>query len=100
MRFISPCYGPDKGKIVAVPHELEDREQGDVWFPGIERAGASFTGEALIEHNRGSVDLMTGQLVSSGIPLEEARAHAITAARRADGEHGGNLPYTRFHEEG
>lgn len=88
-RVYVPCYGPHRGTLVS-------RETGEP----VARSGAMVHPVAIpdrpwdqIGHARGSVSLMEGQLVAAGHSPDSARRIAVTAARRADGEHGGSIPY-------
>lgn len=98
MGWKRPLFGD--GSLVWVPTPTEpvrptDPVAVDAAFPGARELAdrvAAQHAEAAYQHDRGTVDLTTAQLIAGGHTPERARQIAVTAVRRL---HGDAVPYTQ-----
>lgn len=84
-----PHWGPNKGRLVrhdgtVVPEVDTSATPPPVVVPEV------LTTKDDVDHKRGSVSLMEGQLVEAGWAPARARQIAVQAARRSDGS---EVPY-------
>jgi hypothetical protein len=80
-----PDTDPTEGRRRSTPEEL------DAALPGARALAAGVSLDST-DHDRETVQRMTDQMVKGGVPLEQARQTAITAARRHNT--GEPIPYT------